>query len=84
MIPARAPSVTQVAWLIFTHEKVTCFNYHSVIDWFAVHGEGAEADENEADKTAIDDVALAAARYQRRALGGTCVDSIVCARGYLF
>ena len=28
-----------VAWLVFTHEKVTCFNYHRVINWFNIHGE---------------------------------------------
>ena len=29
-----------LAWLVFTHEKVTCFNYHKVIEWHDMHGGG--------------------------------------------
>jgi len=35
-----------VAWLIFTHERVTCFNYHKVLDWFEKHGDDAELDSH--------------------------------------
>jgi len=28
-----------LAYLIFSHERVTCFNYHKVIAWFDTHGD---------------------------------------------
>mmetsp|Transcript_4865 Transcript_4865/g.6293 ORF Transcript_4865/g.6293 Transcript_4865/m.6293 type:complete len:501 (-) Transcript_4865:289-1791(-) len=43
-----------VAWLIFTHERVHCLNYHKVTDWFDKHGHH-HTDEKD-DEEVADDV----------------------------
>jgi hypothetical protein len=36
-----------VAWLIFTHERVTCLNYHKVTAWFDKHGHHHDTDDDD-------------------------------------
>ena len=34
-------------WLIFTHERVTCFNYHAVLAWLDSHELHHEDDDGD-------------------------------------
>ena len=51
-----------LAWIICTHERVTCFNYKKLLDWAALH----HLDGNDDDDSSMDD--LADPRNQRRSL----------------
>jgi len=51
-----------LAWIICTHERVTCFNYKKLLDWAALH----HLDGNDDDDSSMDD--FADPRNQRRSL----------------
>jgi hypothetical protein len=45
-----------LAWLIFTHERVTCLNYHKVTAWFDKHGDGDDHKDEDQDRISEVDV----------------------------